>query len=239
MLTTQTNNNRWTLAFRQIPIQDDHPRGANHLRPDMCKANLWKPNEKQTHTTTHVWHLACPTMPLQAKPFWSENTNGHLGGQDMLTTQSNTQTNAQTKQTTNQPNKDGHLLFDKIQVKMTPREATHLRWHNSGPEVCHSLMRALYVLNISQIGIDSSSQCWARMVTQFRAGIVSPIHALTLCFEQTDRGAKHLRVDICEVKFWKPTDEFFMGDPKNTKSQHAAQRRQTKSATLCICGVVD
>ena len=40
MFTTQTNNKRWTLAFRQIPIQDDRPRGANHLRSDMCKANL-------------------------------------------------------------------------------------------------------------------------------------------------------------------------------------------------------
>ena len=77
------------------------------------------------------------------------------------------------------------------------------------------------------------------MVTQFRAGIVSPIHALTICFEQTDRGAKHLRVYICEVKLQKPTDELFMDDPKNAKSQHAAQRRQPKNATLCSRRALD
>ena len=65
-----------------------------------------------------VTHLACPTMPLQAKPFRSKNKKGHLDGQDILTTLTNKQT------------KDGHLLFQKNQLKVTPpRGAKHLRFN--------------------------------------------------------------------------------------------------------------
>ena len=46
-------------------------------------------------------------MPLQAKPFRSTNEKGHLDGQDIWTTLANEQT------------KDGHLLFQKIQLKVT------------------------------------------------------------------------------------------------------------------------
>ena len=60
-------------------------------------------------------HLACPTMPLQAKPLRSKNKKGHLDGQYILTTLANKQT------------KDGHLLFQTIQLKVTPRGAKHLR----------------------------------------------------------------------------------------------------------------
>ena len=42
-----------------------------------------------------VTHLACPTMPLQAKPFRSKNKKGHLDGQDILTTITNKQTSKQ------------------------------------------------------------------------------------------------------------------------------------------------
>ena len=37
----------------------------------------------------------------------------------------------------------------------------------------------------------------------------------------------------------KNTDEFVMDDRKKTKSQHTAQRRQTKNATLCLCWALE
>ena len=47
------------------------------------------------------------------------------------------------------------------------------------------------------------------MVTQSQPGIVSSMYAPTLCFEQTEPEAKHLRSNMRDVNFKKPTDEFF------------------------------
>ena len=47
------------------------------------------------------------------------------------------------------------------------------------------------------------------MVTQLQPGIVSSIYAPTLCFEQTEPEAKHLRSNMRDVNFKKPTDEIF------------------------------
>ena len=66
-----------------------------------------------------VTHLACPTMPLQAKPLRSKNKKGHLGGQDMLTTL----TNKQIRKTI-----EFYTFQKEFEFKVTtPRGAKHLR----------------------------------------------------------------------------------------------------------------